>query len=851
MTNEPMLEEAEGFATNSSLRGPRGPGIDFAAELENRMPIRQDKLEKIDKLGRRDSRLGLRNIFGRSKTGKDIQSFNHASSTFKSAGLRTDQSPKRGQLDPSLPTNFSWKPLPATAEDSEAENSPQRHAATSTRKKGAASKSGRQHKDSSLSWSMPPLFKAFPQAVRHAILPAPLLSADAILRLNEKKSSLQAKEEEGAAAGIGAGLGDDHLADDNKEKPKKKNRRNATATIADFEWTTKIYVLVTSGYLLQYTGEGNFDRLPEKILRLGPSSAAFATDAIPGRHWVVQISSVADVVDTQGVESRSIFSKLSFRMAERRHAANLFMVFENAMDMEGWMTVLRTEIEKQGGKKKLPETGTPRTERAEGHLRDQTSQRTLIVRDPSRFTSPRGRTSHSTLSQHRIIGHSETSSRVTSSDTNRNLSLDDISTTNSIVSQDERQLDSLRENQNRLSFISSGQRTFVTSTGSSPEGSPTNDKFDEAAISLHEDVRADVRPRPNASEISTRRESMQSIAPFLDDNTSPSKNKIRIMPVGVTATHGDRVMSPVGVIPTPNFSVPHASARRFSYVKRPGSRTDISPRGRRDDGSSPRRMSRIPPTTMQSAHRLSVVTDQSVTRAIATERLPTAPASPPTSPTAEDRKRRWRSVSRGRAKDRCNDPLPELPHAPQDPKSELVHCRISPRKHASTSALRRESPSSSSPPPPPPPPRTDGVANKRPHIASLLAANSQALEEPRGHRTSFLDIGGTDNNKGGLSIDPFHDAKRASTCSILSERSIRSYDVHGSTVSSNNSSDSSATVTSSSQPGCGHYLNVEKTPRSSLLNRRSMPHIAVSGPPLAPPPTRALPPIPQKVQTRS
>ncbi|EON63650.1 hypothetical protein W97_02878 [Coniosporium apollinis CBS 100218] len=39
---------------------------------------------------------------------------------------------------------------------------------------------------------------------------------------------------------------------------------------------TKLYILVTSGCLLQYAGEGPSDRLPEKILQLGKDSAAFA-----------------------------------------------------------------------------------------------------------------------------------------------------------------------------------------------------------------------------------------------------------------------------------------------------------------------------------------------------------------------------------------------------------------------------------------------------------------------------------------------------------------------------------------------------------------------------------------------
>ncbi|KAG8422618.1 hypothetical protein J3459_010221 [Metarhizium acridum] len=86
---------------------------------------------------------------------------------------------------------------------------------------------------------------------------------------------------------------------------------------------------------------------------------------------------------------------------------------------------------------------------------------------------------------------------------------------------------------------------------------------------------------------------------------------------------------------------------------------------------------------------------------------------------------------------------------------------------------------------------------------------------PRGHRTSFLDIGeSTADIIRSQSLEPSRAAKRASMCSVFSERSSRSYDVHDSTVSSNHSSNSSVTITSESQPTSGHYLNVDKTPRT-------------------------------------
>ncbi|QPG94834.1 hypothetical protein C2857_007118 [Epichloe festucae Fl1] len=847
MTSELLADSVQSLPYNN-LRGSRGPGISYAAELENRMPIRQEKLDKAEKLSRRELKSGLRSIFRKPRSSRHTQTSTPPASATKSTGSRTsrtriNQSQQRFQHDSSLPTDFSWKPLPIMMEDPEREHSLQQHeTAAPTRKKTAISRYGRQTpKDSSSGWSLPPLFKAYPQAIRHATLPATSLTAEVILRINDKKNSLQAKGEEGAT--VNAIQADDDCVEGDKGKPKKRSRRNQTAPTADFEWTAKTYILVTSGYLLQYSGEGNFDRLPEKFLRLGPSSAAFATDAIPGRHWVVQVSSVADVDEVAATESRSIFSKLTFRMPERRTATNLLMVFESAESMEAWITSLRTEIEKQGGKRKLSETGKPNTDNnAEGPHRETNSHWTTAVRDPPRFANSGARTSHLPSTSEGETRYSETSTRTAGSETTRNQFLDDRSTTNSIVSQDERQLESLRENSNRLSCISSGQRTFVTSTGTSPDGSPTRETFGDVALGIHETTRADARTRPNAAEIATRRESVQATYTFLNDGNS-SRGNHRAMPHCVPVIHGERMASPVGGKPTPNFSVPHASSRRYSYVSRPGSRAETtSPSRIRESESSPRRCSRIVPTAIQSARRLSAATDQSVTRSIATDRLPSYCTSP-TSPIAGPHRRRWRSVSRERTAQHDNEPLPEVPRVGPGSMTEEVEWRRSPRKHASTSALKQETTSPSS--------KSAALPTRRPHIASMLATNVPAAEEPRGHRMSFLDVGDCIDEQQIRPLDSSRAAKRVSTGSVLSEQSSRSCDVHDSMASSKNSSDSCATITCSAKPESGHYLNVERTRRCSLMNRRSMPQIAASGPPPAPPPTRALPPIPRKLQVMS
>lgn len=508
------------------------------ATHDDRAPSRQTKAS------RRESRLGLRSIYGRSKAAKETDPLPHTvhgsrSMTVRASVAQLGHWPDGHRSDATLPSSPSWKHLSATPEVPQPGSVFQEAGAKEPR---ASSKPPRLSRNAVANWSMPPLFKAFPQAVRHVTLPAATISADAILRLNEKRPGVGLSQE--AALSV-FGVDDDARQD---AKDKRRHRRNASVSADSLEWTTKIYVLVTSGYVLQYAGDGRFDRLPEKILRLSPSSAAFATDAIPGRHWVLHASSAAEADGTSMAGSRSILAKLHLR-ANRRNTSNLLMVFESGDVMEAWITTMRAEIEKLGGKKNLSETGRPKTD-DEGlahALRERRSQRTLVVRDASRFGRG-GRGNGGPV-------------RVTSSGTIRDQGLDDDS--NRTVSQEERQLDRLRESSHRLSFILSGQPTVVTSSGSSPEASPTRESFSPPLPGGHANVV--VRPRPNAHDIASRRQSVLVGGPFVD-GSNPGQARARRLPSG-TSLRVDEPLSPLR--PTPNFSVPNSSSRRFSHARAP------------------------------------------------------------------------------------------------------------------------------------------------------------------------------------------------------------------------------------------------------------------------------------------
>ncbi|KAM4056835.1 peptidase family M20/M25/M40 protein [Hirsutella rhossiliensis] len=633
-------------------------------------------------------------------------------------------------------------------------------------------------------WSMPPLFKAFPQAVRHVILPAATISADAILRLNEKRQGMGLAEEAAVSAQAN-GLG----SRGEKDKDKKKHRRLASASAESLEWTTKIFVLVTSGYLLQYAGDGHFDRMPEKILRLGPSSAAFATDAIPGRHWVVRVSSTAEADGTPAPESRSLFSKLPFRI-DRRNTSNLLMVFESAEVMETWITALRGEIERLGGKKNLSETGRPKTMESSQPFPERHSKRALMAKSLPRLRSPGPNhhgINHATAPRLRGANSGDGPNQIIGPD-----AVDDDSTSNSGLSQDERQLDNLREHSNRLSLGSSGQRTMVTSAGPSPEASPTREHLTPPADEMHarpgEAADVVVKPRPNASDISIRRQSVQVAAPFIDPGQQ-DQAEIRSPSAAGLILRSDGAVSPLGLHPTPNFSVPHSSNRRFSHTRASPVEAESSP------SLEPSRLARgKPPPALRATRTLSIVMDQPPLREAGHQRPVTAyRGNQLPSPTKERAGSVGANWTQNGSATRTGRSVP--PRRRQEPVGGLRSPPLTPRDHD----MDRYQSSFLDP--------------STPQSRSYGSPHSTGLE-------------GVD--------DESHVAHEA--------RNRRSVAPGRGTLSS---SPTGRIHPHASSP----YLKVQMTEKA-LLNRRSMPQLT-EGPPPAPPPTRALPPIPQNLALRA
>ncbi|KAJ5123852.1 uncharacterized protein N7515_007677 [Penicillium bovifimosum] len=232
-------------------------------------------------------------------------------------------------------------------------------------------------------WKPPPLFQAYPQSTKHECLPAPAISADSILRLHA--TTARSSTEDNPANPLEQDEATD-AARKKREEKQRKHLRTLSGTINKVEWTRKIYVLATAGYILQYAGEGKHDRLPERMLMLGPQSVAFASDAIPGKHWVVQVSHnpTADD-DTVPEPPKPRFSRFGFHKSHtRRFSRNFLLVFDNPDAMIEWLAAVRAEIEKRGGRKFTQEKHDDDTM---PQLRSKSSVRQMVKKDPHRISS--------------------------------------------------------------------------------------------------------------------------------------------------------------------------------------------------------------------------------------------------------------------------------------------------------------------------------------------------------------------------------------------------------------------------------------------------------------------------------
>ncbi|KAF2797007.1 hypothetical protein K505DRAFT_207367, partial [Melanomma pulvis-pyrius CBS 109.77] len=393
-------------------------------------------------------------------------------------------------------------------------------------------------------WDPPPLFQAYPQSIKYATLQACVFSPDALLRTQSQRKQYDIlRERMDSHRDLSTTL--EATAETKKlEKSHKRLISNSVLNQPAPHLTNKVYVLVTSGYVLQYSGDGPFDRQPEKVLKLGKESAAFACDLIPGKHWVLQISQSANEDGTVSVGPKnSLLSRLRLQNASVKRAATSFLlVLESAEEMDSWMTAVRKEIDNLGGMKSREESIRESSSLEESPVKtaETPRHRYLVQRDPNRMTKPAPIDSplQSQYSDspkivasdwegdrsEKTVSIADSSSLHSSRQSSKRKSVEAPSIATTTASADQFQLDQLRE-RSRYSYMStatsvSGTGTRNTSRNSSPApNSPLKEGFSSAEP---EPLRSATSLRSfHMAATATRRRSMQPL-PVTNEDTSVS-----------------------------------------------------------------------------------------------------------------------------------------------------------------------------------------------------------------------------------------------------------------------------------------------------------------------------------------
>ena len=328
-------------------------------------------------------------------------------------------------------------------------------------------------------WDPPPLFQAYPQAVKHANLRAPMISTKAILRFNGDRTITNTDQTMTQSLDNPDPANTENIPD-KRNYSKRKSKHTLVEPIPRDAWTRNLYVLVTSGYFLQYSGEGTFDRLPEKIMALSKDSAAFASDAISGEHWVLQVSQFYDGNDLQGGKDQgSIMERIGFPRGPKRSVSSLLLVLDSAEELDSWLRAVRGEIESMGGKKYRPDSevsGVKEDTAGKGRekLSHRYSMRSLDGYSRMRWDS----TTDGGLRN--VIRNNEAPSplvQMSPTSTPRRRSIasqisgDSATVSNATALINQTCLDQLRGSP-RLSYASTGVKSSSTSRGSSPGPSP-------------------------------------------------------------------------------------------------------------------------------------------------------------------------------------------------------------------------------------------------------------------------------------------------------------------------------------------------------------------------------------------
>ncbi|KAL3462917.1 hypothetical protein BJX64DRAFT_135445 [Aspergillus heterothallicus] len=368
----------------ASPRVQRPRPTDYDNDQTERVPLQPARVK------RQSSRSSLRQMFSREKSARK-------STDAKLSGIEEVQDPVKqapaGSAAPLSPRSCDTPRATASNFPPETPTQSTNQARPKLQQKHRSRTTGEEDSPvEDVAWKPPPLFKAYPQGLKHTTCPAPAMSGDAIMRLHatfKAKGTSLHDDDQQTSQPANEEPSEDSMARKKKfDKEKQKYLRALSDNIGKSEWTRKVYILATSGYILQYSGEGKHDRLPERMLLLGPKSVAFASDAIPGKHWVLQVSqgSEEDSSTNPAETPRPLFSRLGFhRTHARRLARNMLLIFNDPDELSAWLLAVRAQIESRGGKKYLSEKVDD--EGMESQLRSKPSMRQMVKKDPNRMST--------------------------------------------------------------------------------------------------------------------------------------------------------------------------------------------------------------------------------------------------------------------------------------------------------------------------------------------------------------------------------------------------------------------------------------------------------------------------------
>ncbi|KAF1345043.1 hypothetical protein BDV97DRAFT_392555 [Delphinella strobiligena] len=131
----------------------------------------------------------------------------------------------------------------------------------------------------------------------------------------------------------------------------ERSHRNASLTSVQYSaLPKKVFTLLLSGHVLQYSDQGHAERQPERVLSLTLDSVVYVCNSIPGEPFVLQVAQNNEALNAGLSSPVSFISRMGFRGAlARKEAANMILVLKNAKELNDWMVLIRKCVQLLGG----------------------------------------------------------------------------------------------------------------------------------------------------------------------------------------------------------------------------------------------------------------------------------------------------------------------------------------------------------------------------------------------------------------------------------------------------------------------------------------------------------------------